>query len=79
MLHMDHTLGTVQVVGVANSLKGADGRPMLRAAKASAQHPPGAQPAGVVVATPAALLNATEAGGFWTARGLLAGCAFPWS
>ena len=62
---------------MANSLKGADGKPLLRAAKASAQQPPGAQPAGVIVATPAALLNATEAGGFWTARGLLAGCAFP--
>ena len=68
---------SLQVVSVANALKGPDGKPLVRAVKASSQQPPGAQPAGIIVATPAALLNATEAGGFWTSRGLLAGCAEP--
>ena len=60
---------------MASSLKGANGKPLVRAARASAQQPPGRVPPGIVVATPAGLLSATQGGGFWTSRGLLAGCA----
>ena len=69
----------LQVVAVADALLRTPSMAPLRAARVSAQHPPGRNPADILVCTPAALTSATQStgtsyAGVWSTRALLAGC-----
>lgn len=74
-----HASCALQVVSFADSLRGASGEPLLRAAHISSAAPLPRQLPDLVAATPAALMSATQeygqyAGWEWTKEGIVARC-----